>query len=89
MFNFILERKKNFFDQIIKNTNYKNEKEIEKDIQYILNKHLIKKKIKKYIIKFSKIEKVINQMFSKARFKNFVLNLNVESLREILIKSYY
>ena len=89
VFNFILERKKKFFDQIIKNTNYKNEKEIEKDIQYILNKHLIKKKIKKYIIKFSKIEKVINQMFSKARFKNFVLNLNVESLREILIKSYY
>tara|TARA_B100000989_G_scaffold87695_1_gene63259 strand:- start:57871 stop:59004 length:1134 start_codon:yes stop_codon:yes gene_type:complete len=88
VFKLVYKRNKKYLKPLIDNTGYKYLNQIISELNEVSSQHQIKKRIKNYIPKFSYIEKIINKMFTKARFKNFILNINRQELNNILIKSY-
>lgn len=88
VFDYINLSENGVFDLMIKNSKFKNVKDIRSKLIKIYKKHYVINKIKNYVGNFQNIKKLTKLMFTKGRSDNFCLPLSELIVREILYKSY-
>ena len=88
VFDLINYQKKNFFKLISNNTNFKNTKSLRFHLSKIYKKHLVIKKLKKYVGSVENAEKLIKLMFTKGRSDNFCLPVSEALIKKVLHKSF-
>ena len=84
----ILKKNKKYLYPLVRHTNYKSIDDIILDLAYISKKHKLVQRLKKYVKRFSDIDKIRNEMLTKSRSKNFIIQLNSNDLRNLLKESY-
>ena len=88
VFDLINYQKKNFFKLISNNTNFKNTKSLRFHLSKIYKKHLVIKKLRKYVGCVENAEKLIKLMFTKGRSDNFCLPVSETLIKKVLHESF-